>query len=294
MKLRFRQRILEFPRRAVVMGIVNVNDDSFCADGSLEQHECTQQIRNAIASGADVIDIGAESARTNRAAISVAEEIRRFSLVLPRWREIIAAAQPIDADQVWPPILSANTWRSEVVQAVLEMGAEWINDMSGLTSPKNAEHCAEYAAALLIMHSVGEPKVPHFHQAWPDIIAELETFFAARIATAAAAGLSPDYLLLDPGIDFAKQMADNLTIYAQLDRLRHFERPLLVPVSRKTVIRDALGIEDPLERDAATIASMTWCLHHGGHIFRVHNVPAAYQVAKLFAGSTAPSLTTNA
>lgn len=273
---------MEFPRRAVVMGIVNVNDDSFCADGSLEQDEWSRQIINAIASGADVIDIGAESARTNRVAISTDEEIRRFAMVMQNWHELIASANPADECQFWPPVLSANTWRAEVVEAVLEMGAEWINDMSGLSSSRNAEMCAHHGAALLIMHSVGEPKVAHFHQTWPDIMAELEAFFAAKISIAEAAGLAREYLLLDPGIDFAKQMADNLTIYRDLARLSCMDRPIMVPVSRKTVIRDALGIDDPLERDPATVASMTWCMNQGGNIFRVHNVAAAYQVARLF------------
>lgn len=282
MRLRFRDRVMDFPRRAVVMGIVNVNDDSFCGDGSIVQEECINQILRAIADGADVVDIGAESARTNRPAISVAEEIKRFEMILCRWPEIVSMARPADQGQFWPPILSANTWRPDVIEAVLALGAEWINDMSGLTNCRTAELCAQYDAALLIMHSVGEPKVPHFHQRWDDIMGELERFFSARIALAEQAGLSRDHLLLDPGIDFAKQKDDNLTIYRELDRLSHFQRPILVPVSRKTVIRDALGIESPKERDAATVASMVWCMHHGGTIFRVHNVAAASQVARLF------------
>ena len=280
MELRFRDRLLNFPRRALVMGIVNVNDDSFCDDGSLEKSELFAMIRQQIEQGADVIDVGAESARTNRAAISVEEECRRFALVFSCWQEIWQGAKPIDDEQVWPPILSANTWRSEVVREVLQQGAEWINDMSGLPDAQNARLCAEAGAALLIMHSVGEPKVPHFHQQWEDVMGSMKTFFAEKIALAESAGLGREQILLDPGIDFAKQKDDNLTVYRNLAELTEFGRPLLVPVSRKTVIADTLGIIDPRERDAATMACLSWCLSRSGNIFRVHHVEAASQVIR--------------
>jgi dihydropteroate synthase len=275
MQLRFQNRVIEFPRRPLVMGIVNVNDDSFCADGSLEKTDLFAMIRRQLEQGADVIDIGAESARTNRAAVSVEEEIRRFRLVMECWEEIWQEARPVDATQVWPPVLSANTWRPEVVRGVLELGAEWVNDMSGLPDAQNARLCADSGAALLIMHSVGEPKVPHFHQRWDDVMGSMVRFFEEKIAMAEAAGLPRENLMLDPGIDFAKQKDDNLAIYRNLSQLTQFDRPLLVPVSRKTVIGDVLGIADPRERDAATIACLTWCMQRGGNIFRVHNVEAA-------------------
>lgn len=265
------------------MGIVNINDDSFSGDGSLDEDRIIAQIRQQISDGADVIDLGAESARTNRQAISIAEELRRFSLVMERWQEIWSSAKPIDALQVWPPILSANTWRTDAVRGVIAMGAEWINDMSGLPDGENAALCAAAGTALLIMHSVGEPKVPHFHQQWDDVMAQLMQFFSEKIQLAEQHGLSRDSLMLDPGIDFAKQKDDNLTIYRNLTRLTQFSLPLMIPVSRKTVIGDVLGISNPCERDAATIACLTWCMRHGGNIFRAHNVAAASQAIRCLA-----------
>ena len=283
MQLLFRHRKISFDRRPLVMGIVNINDDSFSGDGSLDEDRIIAQIRQQISDGADVIDLGAESARTNRQAISIAEELRRFSLVMERWQEIWSAAKPIDALQVWPPILSANTWRTDAVRGVIAMGAEWINDMSGLPDGENAALCAAAGTALLIMHSVGEPKVPHFHQQWDDVMAQLMQFFSEKIQLAEQHGLSRDSLMLDPGIDFAKQKDDNLTIYRNLTRLTQFSLPLMIPVSRKTVIGDVLGISNPCERDAATIACLTWCMRHGGNIFRVHNVAAASQAIRCLA-----------
>ena len=285
MQLLFRHRKISFDRRPLVMGIVNINDDSFSGDGSLDEDRIIAQIRQQISDGADVIDLGAESARTNRQAISIAEELRRFSLVMERWQEIWSSAKPIDALQVWPPILSANTWRTDAVRGVIAMGAEWINDMSGLPDGENAALCAAAGTALLIMHSVGEPKVPHFHQQWDDVMAQLMQFFSEKIQLAEQHGLSRDSLMLDPGIDFAKQKDDNLTIYRNLTRLTQFSLPLMIPVSRKTVIGDVLGISNPCERDAATIACLTWCMRHGGNIFRAHNVAAASQAIRCLATS---------
>jgi len=281
MRLRLPNRSLLFSRRPLLMGIINVNDDSFSGDGSLSPDDAVAAARAQIAAGADVIDIGAESARTNRAAVSEDEEIRRFDSVIHRWPEIIDGIAVRDGQQLWPPVLSANTWRPAVVKAVLEMGGvDIINDMSALPDAANARHCADHGAALLIMHSVGEPKVPHFQQQWPDVMAEMERFFGEKIRLATEAGLAEEAIILDPGIDFAKQRDDNLAVYQNLGRLTVFGRPLLVPVSRKTVIGDTLGLPDPRDRDAGTIACIAAAMARGGSIFRVHHVEAAWQAVR--------------
>lgn len=263
------------------MGIVNVNDDSFSGDGTLDVEEALGLAAKQAAEGADVIDVGAESARTNREAISVGEEIARFRGFMERWGETISIARPIDDQQVWPPVLSANSWRPEVVEAVLRMGAELINDMGGLPSARNARLVANHGAALLVMHTIGAPKIPQTEQEWPDVMAELERFFQLKLALAQSAGLSEEQLVLDPGIDFAKQREDNLRVIKHLDRLAAFGRPVLLPISRKTVIGDVLGIENPAERDAGTIGLLASGILGGAQIFRVHNVAAAWQAAKV-------------
>ncbi len=276
-------REIVFPRRPLVMGIVNVNDDSFSADGTLEIAAALAQARRQAEEGADVIDVGAESARTNRAAVPVDEERRRFREFLTGWPEVIAAAVPKDEAQVWPPVLSVNTWRPEVVAAVLSSEAELVNDMGGLPDDRNARLCAGAGASLLVMHSVGEPKVPHFHQQWDDVMGAMERFFEDKIALALAAGLPREALLLDPGIDFAKQRDDNLRVFRELGRLQRFGRPLLVPVSRKTVIGEVLGIADPRERDAGTVACISAAVLRGAQLLRVHDVRAAWQAVKVLA-----------
>lgn len=282
MKLRLIGREIGFPRRPLLMGIVNVNDDSFSGDGTLDFRSALELARRQVEAGADVIDVGAESARTNRGAVVMGEEIRRFFGFLEGWETVWQDLEPRDSSQVWPPVLSANTWRPEVVEAVLHLGkVEWINDMGALPDDRNARLCAEHGAALLIMHSVGEPKIPHVHQQWPDVMAAMERFFEEKLELCEAAGLAPDAVVLDPGIDFAKQRDDNLTVYRELGRLQRFGKPVMVPVSRKTVIGDVLGLAEPRERDAGTIACIAASMAQGAQIFRVHDVEAAWQAVKV-------------
>ena len=206
------------------------------------------------------------------------EELRRVQGFIERWVEVWQDVEPRDEVQIWPPVLSANTWRPEVVERVLRMGkVELVNDMGALPDDRNARFCAIHGAALLIMHSVGEPKIPNFQKRWGDVMAELEGFFEKKIELALAAGMATEALILDPGIDFAKQRHDNLTVYRELGRLQRFGRPVLVPVSRKTVIGEVLQLPNPLDREAGTVACISAAMNRGAQIFRVHNVEAAYQ-----------------
>jgi dihydropteroate synthase len=272
MKLLARDQIIQWPRRPLVMGIVNLSVDSFSGDGLPDIGSAVDKARAFIADGADIIDIGAESARTNRAPSSEAEEASLLTQFIERWPSIAPDSHPAN-----PPLLSINTWRPAVARAALQCGGHILNDIGALPTNENARICANTGAALLIMHSVGQPKVAHTHVGYDDVMNRIDAFFAEKISLAKAAGVSSDALILDPGIDFAKQRDDNLRIYRDLDRLAHFERPILLPVSRKTVIGDVLGISEPAARDAGTVACIVHGMLHGAAIFRVHNVRAAAQ-----------------
>lgn len=280
MILEARGRLIEFPRRPLVMGIVNINDDSFCGDGTLDITAALAQAEAALRDGADIIDIGAESARTNRGPISEDEEVARLTPFLHAWNQLVSRAAAADEIQLWPPLLSINTWRSSVIERVLPHGGDLINDISALPDATNARLCAAHGAALLIMHSVGQPKVPHTHVGYTDVLQTLRAFFDEKIPLALDAGLRTEQILIDPGIDFAKQRDDNLAVYCHLDELHRWQRPILLPVSRKTVIGDVLGLKTPTDRDAGTIACIAFGMTRGAHIFRVHNVRAAFQTVK--------------
>lgn len=280
---RARQHTVAFPRRPLVMGIVNLNDDSFCGDGTLDPAEALTQAEMQLRDGADIIDIGAESARTNRGPITEDEEVRRLLPFLHRWPDLLdrIGGPAFDQQQLWPPLLSINTWRSAVIAAVLPHGGDLINDISALPTDANARLCADHGASLLIMHSVGEPKVPHTHVGYDNVLDTLTAFFDEKLALAQNAGLAADQIILDPGIDFAKQRDDNLAIYANAELLQKWRRPVLLPVSRKTVIGQVLDLPNPMDRDAGTIACITAGMHRGAQIFRVHNVKAAAQAVKV-------------
>lgn len=279
MILSARGRKISFPRRPLIMGIVNITDDSFSGDGSLDIDYALTLARTHVAAGADIIDVGGESARTNRRAIAEEEECARVKPFVQRFSEV--SCDPVDGIQLFPPLLSINTWRPKVAAEVLNVGGHLLNDMSALPTDANARVAAAHGVALLVMHSVGLPKEEHTHIFYQDVLGTIERFFEERIRTAMAAGVSRDAIVLDPGIDFAKQKSDSLRIYRELDRLKRFERPILLPVSRKTVIGDTLGIPDPAERDAATLACVVAGVLRGASIFRVHNVPAVSQALRV-------------
>src|SRR5262249_49731542 len=155
-----------------------------------------------------------------------------------------------------------------------------LNDIGGLPTDENARICAETGAALLIMHTVGTPKIPHTHIGYEDVMRSLDEFFTEKLALAERADVSRDAILLDPGIDFAKHRDDNLRIFRELERLHRFERPILLPVSRKTVIGEVIGCP-PAERDAGTVACIAAGFLRGAQIFRVHNVRAAVQTLRM-------------
>ncbi|MEI8233899.1 MAG: dihydropteroate synthase [Verrucomicrobiota bacterium] len=280
MNLLARNRTIIFPRRPLVMGILNLGPESFSGDSVAHLDLALRRVRQMIAEGADIIDVGAESAATGRPPMSEAGEI---ATLLPFVRRFLAEqgdfTPPRDPLQLFPPLLSINTWRTAVVEAVLPAGGDLLNDLSALPTEANARLCAATGAALLLMHNEGEPKVWHPYHAYPDVMASLETFFEAKIAQAEAAGVPRDALVLDPGIGFSKLRNDNLHIYRDLERLHRFGRPILLPVSRKTVIGEVLGLP-PSERDAGTVACIVSGLRRGAQIFRVHNVHAAAQTIR--------------
>jgi dihydropteroate synthase len=281
MILTMRGQAVTFPRRPLVMGIVNITNDSFSGDGSLETERAIGTAQRHVTAGADIIDVGGESARTNRPEISEEKELARILPFVNRFRECHDAKKPMDEIQIFPPLLSINTWRPGVAEATLRVGGHLLNDLSALPTDQNARIAAKHGTGLLIMHSIGLPKQRHTDIRYADVLRTLKSFFEQKIEEAIAAGVVREAIVLDPGIDFAKQKSDNLRIYRELKSLQHFERPILLPVSRKTVIGEVLGIADPADRDAGTIACVVAGTLRGASIFRVHNVRAVVQALRV-------------
>jgi dihydropteroate synthase len=153
--------------------------------------------------------------------------------------------------------------------------------MGALVTDENARIAARHQTALLIMHSVGLPKQKHTDVQYMEIMRTLDQFFEDKLAVAEKAGLALKSVVIDPGLDFAKQRNHNLTILRELRRLARFGRPILLPVSRKTVIGEVLGLPNPADRDPGTIACVVAGIRSNASIFRVHNVRATSLVVRM-------------
>jgi dihydropteroate synthase len=256
--------VLELGVRPWLMGIVNASPDSF-SDGG-RHPTLGEQLRLAgelLAAGADILDIGGESASTGRPPIAVEDEIRRVVPLIERVTGEFGA------------IVSVDTYKPPVARAAIAAGARIVNDVSGLRDPALADVCAQTGAALVVMHTLAAPRERmQDPDLYGEITSDLLAFLTERIAVARAAGVAPEQLIVDPGPDFAKTPAQTVRLLAHIERLHELGRPLLMAISRKDFI-GALTGRPPRERLAGTLAALARCADGGGHIFRVHDVAAA-------------------
>jgi dihydropteroate synthase len=262
MRLRLPTRTLELERgRPLLMGIVNASPDSFSDGGDLADAGAqTHAALGLVDAGASIIDVGGESGVTNTPATDAAVESGR---VVPLVSRLVDAGV----------IVSVDTWKADVAAASLDAGASIINDVSGLRDPKLAELCAAHGAALVVMHTLAEPKTktfPHYDDVRRDVVA----FIEARLDLARAAGMTDEQLIVDPGPDFAKTPAQTVALLRHLDDLERFGRPILLAVSRKDFV-GALTGTPPQDREAGTLAAVGEGVDRGATIVRVHDVAAA-------------------
>jgi dihydropteroate synthase len=279
--LRAGDRTLELGGRPWLMGVVNASPDSFSDDGSARTLD--RQVRLAgelVAAGADMLDVGGESARTGVPPVSVEEEIAR---VVPLVERIATTMQTI---------VSVDTYKPPVAAAAIAAGARIVNDVSGLRDPELARVCARTGAALVLMHTRAVPKQrmqdPELYG--EDVTGEVIAFLRQRIELATAAGVAYEQLIVDPGPDFAKTPAQTIALLAEVRRLHELQRPLLMAISRKDFI-GALTDRSPRERGAGTLAALAHGVDAGAHIFRLHDIAAAgdyLTVRAALAGASAP------
>jgi dihydropteroate synthase len=262
--LRAGERTLELGRRPWLMGIVNATPDSFSDAGEHPTLESrVRRARELIAAGADVIDIGGESAVTHRPAVDAAEEIARVVPLIERVARDLGA------------LVSVDTYKPAVAQAAIAAGAVIVNDISGLRDEGIADVCAETGAALVVMHTRAPPKQRLQDPAlYDDVLGDVLEFLAERLAAAQARGVAPEQLIVDPGPDFAKTPAQTVALLRDLGPLLAFGRPLLMAISRKDFV-GALTGRPPGDRLGGTLAALAHGLDAGAHIFRVHDVAAA-------------------
>lgn len=263
--LRAGDRILELGGRPWLMGVVNASPDSFSDDGSARTLDRqTRLARELVEAGADMLDVGGESARTGVPPVSVEQEIER---VVPLVERIATTLETI---------VSVDTYKPPVAAAAIAAGATIVNDVSGLRDPDLARVCARTGAGLVLMHTRAAPKQrlqdPDLYG--QDVTGEVLAFLRERIELAVAAGVAPEQLIVDPGPDFAKTPAQTIALLADVERLHELGRPLLMAISRKDFI-GALTSRAPRERLAGTLAALAHGVDAGAHIFRLHDIAAA-------------------
>lgn len=248
--------------RPLIMAVINATPDSFSDAGRYSTLEARmERTREVIAEGADILDIGGQSAITGVPEIAEQEEIDRITPVV-EW-----VATHTDA------IMSVDTYRPAVARAALAAGAHIINDISGLLHSELADVVASAGAGYILMHNRGRPKVrltdPDLYE---DVVADVVEFMDDRLALLAAAGVAREQVVIDPGPDFAKTPAQTVNVLRAVDRLVEFDRPILFPVSRKDFIGAITG-RPPRERLAGTLAAIAHTLvHTRTGIYRVHDV----------------------
>jgi dihydropteroate synthase len=261
--LRLRGRVIELGSRPLLMGIVNATPDSFSDGGDLPTLEA-RVARGAelLEAGADMIDVGGESARGDTPAVSAGEEIARVVPLIERLTGLGAA-------------VSVDTYKPQVAEAAIAAGAVLVNDVSGLRDVALADVCARTGAGLVLMHTRVAPKGTLLHPGrYDDVAADVAGFLHERMALAIARGVDPEQLLLDPGPDFAKTPAQTVAVLRRLDLLHELGRPLLLAISNKDFV-GALTGRPPRERLAGTLAAVAHGVEAGAHVLRVHDVAAA-------------------
>jgi dihydropteroate synthase len=246
------------------MGIVNASPDSFSDGGRYRTLEARVELaRELLQAGADILDVGGESASTGRPALDAGKEIERVVPLVERLVGELGA------------IVSIDTYKPPVARAAVQAGAAIVNDVSGLRAVELAEICAQTGAALVVMHTRAAPKQrlqdPDLYQ---DVTEDVLAFLGERMAIAQRAGVSPEQMIVDPGPDFAKTPAQTIELLSRAERLHELGRPLLMAISRKDFI-GALGGRPPSQRLPGTLAAVAHGVELGAHIFRVHDVAAA-------------------
>ena len=286
-----RTRLMELGRRTLVMGIVNVTPDSFSDGGRFFDPEiAVAHAMRLLDDGADLLDLGAESTRPGSQAggaagtplaptVSAEEEQARLLPVL----EGILRARP-DA------VLSVDTYKAETARAACRAGAEIVNDVSGLFWDSGmAAVCAEAHCGLILMHTRGRPEEWQSQsQLAPDgLIASVQAGLQRSLAIAAASGIRPEAIVLDPGYGFGKRFDENFSLLARQSEMLAMGHPLLAGLSRKSFLGRALaplygGADAPVKaRETASIAAMVAAILHGASLVRVHEVKAAAEAARI-------------
>lgn len=257
--------------RPVVMGVVNVTPDSFSDGGRFLASDAAvaHGVRLA-AEGAALIDVGGESTRPGAEPVALEEELRRVVPVIERLRAATRA------------IISVDTSKPEVMRAALAAGAGLVNDVYALRAPGALQAVAGSGCGLCLMHMQGEPRTMQAAPRYTDVVAEVRAFLAERVDACRAAGVEPQRIAVDPGFGFGKTLEHNLTLLRQLHALAAGGSPVVVGLSRKSMVGTLTG-RPPGERLNGSVALAVVAALAGARIIRAHDVAATVEALKVVA-----------
>lgn len=263
--------------RPQVMGIINVTPDSFYDGGmSCTIDDALRQAEVQVAAGADILDVGGESTRPG--SLSVAAQTERD--------RVVPVVEAIRSRFTIP--ISVDTTKASVAQAALACGANFVNDISGLTFDSTMAHVvAQSGAGLFVMHTRGLPNVMQEDTQYQDLVAEVVSRLRHSTNLALDAGVLIDKISIDPGIGFGKSVGGNLEILKRLSELRGLGYPVLLGTSRKSFIGNILNQPQPEQRLNGSLATVSVAVARGVQLFRVHDVEATRQVADMAWAMTA-------
>ncbi|MBD2481629.1 dihydropteroate synthase [Planktothrix sp. FACHB-1365] len=274
--LTIKKTCFQWGKRTYIMGVLNITPDSFSDGGDFNSLErAFNQAQKIVEAGADIIDIGGQSTRPGAEVVSLTEELNR---VIPLIQAIRKSADELLANI---PI-SVDTTSSQVAQAAVQAGGDIINDISAATfDPKMLSVVAQLKVPIILMHLRGTPKTMQTLTDYHDLMGELRQFLEERIQAAIHHGISRDYIIIDPGIGFAKTVVQNLKILRNLTELRSLDCPILVGTSRKSFIGHLLNQPDPKQRVWGTAATCVAAIGNSADILRVHDVQEMVDVSRV-------------
>lgn len=251
------------------MGIINVTPDSFSDQGRyVVPEKAIEHAIKLIADGADLLDIGGESSRPGSACVSIEEELRR---VIPIIEALKSSTIPISVD----------TTKPEVMQAAIQAGASMINDINALRSEGALKIIAESGVMVCLMHMKGVPKTMQDNPLYTDVVSEVKYFLQERIRITQDWGITDDQLVIDPGFGFGKTLQHNLELFRSFDQFTTFNIPVMVGISRKSMLGTITGNEVN-HRTYASVAAAVLAAEKGAKILRVHDVKATKEAILVF------------
>ena len=270
MQLRCRSRLLALGD-PVVMGVLNVTPDSFSDGGRFEEPDAAlAAARRMVADGARIIDVGGESTRPGATPPSPAEELAR---VVPVIRAIAAQLDVV---------VSVDTSRAEVIEAAVAAGAQLVNDVRALADPAALAAAARAGTAVCVMHMQGDPRTMQNAPRYRDVVAEVREFLQERVAACRAAGIAADAIAVDPGFGFGKNAEHNLALFRSLESFTTLGVPLLVGLSRKSLVGQLTG--RPVGgRLAGSVALAALAVERGAAIVRAHDVAETVDAVRVAA-----------